>query len=216
MDILLTVIITLVALWSLLQVEAVASWFERRLFIPLFRRYQLDGGYIEADVEILRKDGTVDQFHLKEAVTLAGGAIEKAMRKVTPSASPWGRMKGAVTHPTSVRNTLADAVVDLIDAGAGAGTIEFQTSGDVEVATLTYSDPAYGNAAAGTATANAITSDTSATGGTVAKSIHQDSDSTLVYSTAVGTSGSDINLSSLVIGSGDTVSMSSLSYTAPA
>ena len=148
-------------------------------------------------------------------MTLTGEAVADAMRKAMPSRSAWGRMRGAVTHPTSVRNTVADAVVDLIDAGAGAGTIQFQTSGDVEVATLTYSDPAYGAAAAGTATANSITSDTNATGGTVAKSRHYDSNTTEVFATAVGTSGSDINLSSLAVGSGDTVSMSSLTYSAP-
>lgn len=121
----------------------------------------------------------------------------------------------AVTHPTGVRNTLADTVVDLIDAGAGAGTLEIQTSGDVEVATLTFSDPAFGSAAAGTATANAITDDTNATGGTAAKFEANDSDSNQVFLGAVSTSGSDINLSSVSIGSGDTVSITSLTYSAP-
>lgn len=122
----------------------------------------------------------------------------------------------AVTHPTTVRNGLADYVVDLIDAGAGAGTLEFQTSGNVEVATLTFSDPAFGAATGGTATASAITSDTSATGGTVAKFAVKDSNGNPVFYGAVGTSGSDINLSSLAVGAGDTVSISSLTYSAPA
>lgn len=122
----------------------------------------------------------------------------------------------AVTHPTTVRNGLADYVVDLIDAGAGAGTLEFQTSGNVEVATLTFSDPAFGAATGGTATASAITSDTSATGGTVAKFVVKDSNGNPVFYGAVGTSGSDINLSSLAVGVGDTVSISSLTYSAPA
>lgn len=122
----------------------------------------------------------------------------------------------AVTHPTAVRNGLADYVVDLIDAGAGAGTLEFQTSGNVEVATLTFSDPAFGAATGGTATASAITSDTSATGGTVAKFAVKDSNGNPVFYGAVGTSGSDINLSSLAVGVGDTVSISSLTYSAPA
>ena len=122
----------------------------------------------------------------------------------------------AVTHPTTVRNGLADYVVDLIDAGAGAGTLEFQTSGNVEVATLTFSDPAFGAATGGTATASAITSDTSATGGTVAKFVVKDSNGNPVFYGAVSTSGSDINLSSLSVGAGDTVSISSLTYTAPA
>lgn len=122
----------------------------------------------------------------------------------------------AVTHPTTVRNGIADYVVDLIDAGAGAGTLQFQTSGDVEVATLTFSDPAFGAASSGTATASAITSDSSATGGVVAKFVVYDSDATQVFAGAVSTAGSDINLSSLTVGATDTVSLSSLTYSAPA
>lgn len=213
-----TILISVALLATLYVVfPQVGTFIERHVFVPLFRRYQLDGGTVEFSGEVIRKDtGERVPFSIRSRVELANAAVEKALQKAMPSRSPWGRMRGAVTHPTSVRNTVADAVVDLLDAGAGAGTIEFQTSGDVEVATLTCSDPAYGNAAAGTATANSITSDTNATGGTVAKSQHLDSNDTEVFSTAVGTSGSDINLSSLVVGSGDTVSMSSLTYSAPA
>lgn len=126
----------------------------------------------------------------------------------------------AVTHPTSVRDGLCDYVVDLIDAGTGAGYIEFLTSGDAEVATCPFSDPAFDDAgtaggnSAGVATANAITSDTNATGGTIAKARFRDSAATDVVYCAVGTSGSDINMSSLVIGAGDTVAVTSLTYEA--
>ena len=124
----------------------------------------------------------------------------------------------ALTHTTAVRNGLADYVVDLIDAGSGAGTLEFQTSGDVEVATLTFSDPAFGAADTGTATANAITSDTSATGGTVAKFVILDSDDTEVFQgTVTATSGGgDIEMSTTTVGAGNTVSISSFTYTASA
>jgi hypothetical protein len=130
----------------------------------------------------------------------------------------------AITHPTAVRNALCDLVVDRIDAGAGAGTLKFLTSGTNpanEVATLTFPDPAFDDAgstggnADGVATANAITSDTSATGGVTTTFIIEDSDGTDVMYGAVGTSGSDINLSSTTIGVNDTVSISSLTYTAP-
>lgn len=117
----------------------------------------------------------------------------------------------AVTHATATRNGIADYVVDQLDGG----TIKIVTSGDVEVATLTFGTPAFGAASSGVATANAITSDSSATGGTAAKAELVTSGATSIVFCAVGTSGSDINLSSLSIGAGDTVSISSLTYTAP-
>jgi len=120
------------------------------------------------------------------------------------------------TLTTAARNAACDAVVDLIDAGAGAGTLVFETSGDVEVATLTFSDPAFGDAANGVATASAITSDTNATGGTVAQASAYDSNATKVMEFTVSTSGADINLSSLAVGAGDTVACSSLTVTMPA
>lgn len=121
----------------------------------------------------------------------------------------------AITHASGLRTTIATAVRDAIDAGAGAGYLEFQTSGDVEVATLTLSDPC-GTVSGPTLTFSAITSDTSATGGTVAKFQIYTSAAAQVLAGAVGTSGSDINLSSLTVAANDTVSISSLSYTAPA
>jgi hypothetical protein len=124
----------------------------------------------------------------------------------------------AVTHAAALRTVLADAAVDSIDNGAAAGTLEFQTSGNVEVATLTFSDPAFGGASGATATASAISSDTNATGGTIAKAVLQDSDGNdkiLCSVTATG-GGGDIELSAVAVSAGQTVSVSSLTYTAPA
>ena len=128
----------------------------------------------------------------------------------------------AVTLETIARNGACNGVVDLVDAGSAAGKLQIKTSAGTstfdngKVATLTFTDPAFGNAATGVATANAITSDTSATGGTAAKAYFYDSDNNAVLSCAVSTSGSDINLSSVAIGAGDTVSVSSLTVTQPA
>jgi len=119
----------------------------------------------------------------------------------------------AVTHSSAARSAAADAVVDLLDVG-GAGTLRFLTSGDAVVATLTFDSTAFGAASAGVATANAITSDTNAVGGTVAKWEARNNANAMVFAGAAGTSGSDINLSSLTVGASDTVSISSLTYTA--
>lgn len=123
----------------------------------------------------------------------------------------------AVTHPTGVRNSLADLVVDLIDAGAAAGTLEFQTSGNAEVATLTFSDPAFGAASSGTATASAITADASATGGTIAKAVAKDSNGNICFTCSVTATGGggDIELNSVVVSAGQQVSVSSLTYSGP-
>jgi hypothetical protein len=122
----------------------------------------------------------------------------------------------SVTLPTATRNAACNAIVDLIDAGTGAGTLEIQDSGNTEIATLTFNDPAFGDAATGTATAGAITSDTNATGGTAALFQAKDSDGTVVLSGSVGTSGEDLNLNTLTIGAGATVSITSLTVTVPA
>lgn len=123
----------------------------------------------------------------------------------------------SLTHITAIRNAIADACVDLIDSGSldAQGDLVFMTVGDVEVATLPLSNPSFGAAAEGVATANAISDDTNATGGTIAKFKLQDRDNNEVVrgSVTVTSGGGDIELSSLVIGSGDTVSLSSLTYT---
>lgn len=119
-----------------------------------------------------------------------------------------------VTHSAQARNDIADAILALIDAG-GAGKLIFRTSGDAEVATLTFSVTS-GVVAAEILTFNAITDDTNATGGVVAKAtIEDDSSNAVVLTDSVLTSGGDINLSSLTVGATDTVSCSALTYTAP-
>lgn len=139
--------------------------------------------------------------------------IEKIGREIFGLGWLYSRQLGAVTHGSAIRDTICNAVVDALDA---SGNLIFRTSGDAEVATCPFSATAFGAASGGTATANAITSDTSATGGTVAKWTAETSGATIIFTGAAGTSGSDINLSSLTVGASDTVSVSSLTYSAPA
>jgi len=123
----------------------------------------------------------------------------------------------AVTHPTAVRTGIADFVVDQLDEGTPPGNLVFRTSGDVEVATLPFSATAFGAAAAGVATANAITSDASATGGTIAKATLENAAGTAKINCSVTATGGggDITLNSIIISAGQQVSITSLTYTAP-
>jgi hypothetical protein len=124
----------------------------------------------------------------------------------------------AVTHTVAVRTGIADFVVDQLDEGTPPGTLVFQTSGDVEVATLTFANPAFGAASNAVATAGTIVSDSSATGGTIAKARLKNAAGTdkIICSVTATGGGGDIQLSSVSISAGQTVSVSSLTYTAPA
>jgi hypothetical protein len=123
----------------------------------------------------------------------------------------------AVTHTTAARNAATDAVTALIGA---SGRLRFRTTGTVSapgtsVANLALSATAFGASSTGTATANAIASDTNAAGGTVATATLETSGGTVVIHCAVAASGSDINMTNgLVVSLGDTVACSSLTYTA--
>ena len=125
----------------------------------------------------------------------------------------------AVTHSTAARNAATDAVTALI---AASGKLKFRLSGTVSapgtaVATLALSATAFGASATGTATANAITSDTNATGNAsaVANATLETSGAVVVIHCAVAASASDINMTNgLVVNAGDTVTCTSLTYTA--
>lgn len=124
----------------------------------------------------------------------------------------------SITHPVAVRNSIVDGVVDQLDLGSTNSTprLVFNTSGDVEVATLNMSVTSFGASTGGIATAAAIADDTNATGGTTTKFRLTDRDDGIIIEGSVGTSGTDIILSSIVIAATDTVSMSALTYQGPA
>lgn len=125
-----------------------------------------------------------------------------------------------LAHSSTARDAATNGVVDLLDA-AGSKLV-FRVGGTLgspgaAAATLTMATPAFGASSSGTATAGTIASDTSATGNAspVSKFSLETSASTVHIYGDVAASGSDINLSNgLTINSGDTVSCSSLTYTA--
>lgn len=125
----------------------------------------------------------------------------------------------AVTHSTAFRTTVADAHTTALGTSP---RLVFRLTGTVgspgtAAATLVMSSTPFGAASSGVATANSITSDTNAAGNAspVATATLQTSGGTVVSHCAVAASASDINMSGgLTIGAGDTVSCSSLTYTA--
>ena len=116
------------------------------------------------------------------------------------------------THPTAIRNIIANAVVDRVDLGTGtaSGRLILMTSANATVATLVLSNPAFGDAANGVATANAITPDTNTVGGTVDKYKVVDRDGTTIYEGPI----SEIAISNPTFGAGQTATCSTLQYVA--
>jgi hypothetical protein len=127
---------------------------------------------------------------------------------------------------TAARNAAADGVVDLLDAGAGAGTLKIYTgsqpaTGDTAesgtlLATFTLSDPAFGAASSGVATAAAIANTTGVAAGTAGWFRAEDSTGANVLDGTVGTSGAELNLNTTTISVGLTVSITSWTVTMPA
>lgn len=127
---------------------------------------------------------------------------------------------------TDTRNKACDAIVDDIDAGSGAGTLAVRTGtqpanvGDSDtgtlLGTLTFSDPAFGSASTGVATASAITSDTNAdASGTAGHFRIKDSDANIHSDGTCGQGSGDMNFDNNVIVAGGTIACSSMSISVP-
>ena len=128
-----------------------------------------------------------------------------------------------LAHSSTARDAATNAVVDLLDA-AGSKLV-FRVGGTLgapgtAAATLTFATPAFGASSSGTATRTAsITSDTNATGNgsAVSKVSLETSGGTIhIYcDVSAPAGGGDIEMTNgLTIAAGDTVSCSSLTYTA--
>lgn len=129
-----------------------------------------------------------------------------------------------ITLVDALKQDQAEAIIALIDAGATGGKIKIYsgtkpTDADdapgagTLLATLVFSVTC-GTATAGVITFSSITSDSDADAdGTAAWARITDSDDNTVFDASVGTSGEDINLSSVTISIGDSVAISSFTYT---
>lgn len=123
----------------------------------------------------------------------------------------------AVTLTATAKSAACDAIVDLLDGGSGdaSGDIAFSTSAPATLCVCNLSTTAFGAASSGVATAAAISTGTASGSGTIALALFRNKSNTEIFRCAVGTSGSDINLSSVAINTNDTISISSLTVTVP-
>ena len=137
-------------------------------------------------------------------------------------------MASAFKLSTAARNAAVDGIVDQIDAGASAGSIQIRTgapptapadadSGTL-LATLPCSDPAFGSGATGTATANAITDDSSAdASGDAGHFRVKDSDGNVVMQGTAGEAADtpDLEFNNKSIVAGGLVEITSFTVTVP-
>lgn len=125
----------------------------------------------------------------------------------------------AITFETVMRNAIADALELEISFGVTetAGKLVIETSVDAEISLHRFDDPFSAAAAAGTITmTGAPKDDTSAQAGTAAQFSIFDRNNLKILEGVVNVSGQDLDLSSLSVGGGDTVSLTAFSITAPA
>ena len=122
-----------------------------------------------------------------------------------------------VSHPVPVRDGITNYVCGQININTPPGKLVFLTAANAAVATVTFGNPAFGASSGGTATANATVDDTNAIGGTIAKGeMRQGCDTPIVQFNVTATGGGDdIEMNSVVVSAGQTVHITSLTYTGP-
>lgn len=125
----------------------------------------------------------------------------------------------SVVYSTAAKNARLDAVAALIDAGASPGKLKIRDASNVVLATLILADPCAAAAASGILTFDfdPDISDTSAdASGTAANAIITDSNDTTVISgltVTVNGGGGDIQLDSVGITAGQTVTITTAAIT---
>jgi hypothetical protein len=135
----------------------------------------------------------------------------------------------ATATRTTAINAARDAALNAVTATLNSGRLRIYSgtapanadgtlSGNTLLAELTLNTTAFGAAASGVATANAITADTSAdaTGTPTFFRLFQSNGTTVVFQGTAGASGQELNLSGLSSGqivAGGSVSVTSLTVT---
>ena len=123
----------------------------------------------------------------------------------------------AITHPNAVKQAYADWMVDQLDTGTGdtTGDMIIATTATATLVTIDMSATAFGAAStAGVATMSGSPSGTAGATGTADNFTLRNKANTAKILGAVAATGSDLNLSSTSINSGDKVKITSFTYTA--
>lgn len=119
-------------------------------------------------------------------------------------------------------NAAADAVCALANSGllriydgTQPATADTAVSTQTLLAELTLNSTAFGAAVAGVATANSITSDSTADASGTATwfRVVKSDGTTVLWDGSVGTSGCDLNLNTAVVEAGAVVAVTALTYT---
>jgi hypothetical protein len=136
----------------------------------------------------------------------------------------------AITHGTTVRNALANEFASQTVSGTTAPILEFQTSASsttqaygstAEVATITLNSDTtpFTTSSTGQISADGLPiSDTTPVGGTIGAFTIFSATESIIMCQGICTvsSTADISISSVTISTGDTVTLNTLTYTAPA
>lgn len=137
-------------------------------------------------------------------------------------------MASSLQESTTTQNAMVDALTALANTGyiriydsTGTGqpaNANTAVTTQVLLAELRFGSTAFGASSSGTATANAITSDTSAnaTGTATWFRVLKSDGTTVLWDGSVGTSGADLDLNTTSIVSGATVAITSMTFTHPA
>ena len=116
------------------------------------------------------------------------------------------------TLPVATRNAALNAVAPMVDEAGSPGHLLIQNSGGTTLVSIPFLKPAFAAASGGStslAGGNSI-SGTVATAGTASQSQIVDSAGTVIMSGTVGTTGAEINISSVTLSVNDTVTITSL------
>lgn len=130
-----------------------------------------------------------------------------------------------MSNLVNLSDTAANAAGNALGALLNSGTLQFfagtqpanantALSGNTHLATLTFGNPAFGAAAGGVLTANAITGGTAVNSGTATFARLYESDGmTVVCDMVVATSGGAITLNTTALVAGTPVALTSLTIT---